>query len=402
MVTQPSSTPPEFVFDYRTSESGHKKLYFPAISFSDIHLGTHASRAKRLCKLMDHLAVENMFLVGDIIDGVSIRHKNTFHFGGPWHRQVLGHIFRAAATGTHVTYILGNHDHVGTGKEIPHPETPDSFLHHRKLVGKAVKGVTIAEQVIYTNPQGDNIHFSHGHEAESTPDIWYHIGDVMIYAMQDLDRWMQNKFPSLREHSIAAVVKRAFKTIYLPLMNVFENMERRMEAENIHKKVFGHSHVAGIKHTKSGRLIMNDGCCTEHVQFWAQDRNGTNAVITMHADYLKIQDEYGREYIKTWDDLGLSDRMKEAPQVHHDDHTRTAQHIERLIYRAYPSRDRRMMAAEIKRRNQMTRDFNPRNDPLEDLEEQALAVHLEELGKLRESYRHIPVPRPDYPKKSPN
>ncbi len=56
--------------------------------------------------LRDHRA-ENLFLVGDIIDGWSLRKS---WYWDESHNQVVRRILTAAAEGTQVLYVCGNHD----------------------------------------------------------------------------------------------------------------------------------------------------------------------------------------------------------------------------------------------------------------------------------------------------
>ncbi len=388
---------PEFIFDSCFDENGKPRLYIPRITFSDIHLGTHAARAKRLCKFLDNLKTDEAFLIGDIVDGIAIKGKSTYHFGGPWHKQVLGHFLRMASpdTQTKVTWVLGNHDHMGTGKNIANPHTGDNAI-HRKLTGKSIMGIAIEENMIITDHKGRKIRISHGHEAESTPDFWYHVGDALHEGLLELDKLKDKFFPSFREHSIASLIKRPFKSIYSKFMKVIDNIEGFMEKDGADVQIYGHTHNLRITKTESGKLIVNDGCCTEHVQFSAQDKNGTLLIGTMYADKIEATDEYGRKYKKTWADLGIADGMKEAPIAHDDKHMENVSRLERLIYRAYPSQDKRKIRTELRERDKMTKNFNLQNDTLDAFEQECLDSHIEQTESLRNEFRKVPLPHARY------
>lgn len=50
-------------------------MKYKSIFISDVHLGTRFSKAKLLLNFFKHNECENLILVGDIIDGWSIKRK---------------------------------------------------------------------------------------------------------------------------------------------------------------------------------------------------------------------------------------------------------------------------------------------------------------------------------------
>ncbi len=77
------------------------------IFVSDVHLGTRFSQAEKLIDFLKEYESENLFLVGDIIDGWSIKRKFTWP---QTHSDVIQKILRKARKGTNVYFITGNHD----------------------------------------------------------------------------------------------------------------------------------------------------------------------------------------------------------------------------------------------------------------------------------------------------
>lgn len=82
-------------------------MNYKSIFISDIHLGTRFSQAEQLLEFLKEYESENLFLVGDIIDGWAIKRKFTWHQS---HSDVVQKILRKARKGTNVVYITGNHD----------------------------------------------------------------------------------------------------------------------------------------------------------------------------------------------------------------------------------------------------------------------------------------------------
>jgi UDP-2,3-diacylglucosamine pyrophosphatase LpxH len=75
---------------------------------SDIHLGTHASKAKSLLKYLKSINPRILILNGDIID--SWRFSRNY-FPKP-HLKVIRQIIRMLEKGTRIVYVTGNHDEV--------------------------------------------------------------------------------------------------------------------------------------------------------------------------------------------------------------------------------------------------------------------------------------------------
>lgn len=77
-----------------------------AAFLSDLHLGSRWCRARELAGFLDTLECETLYLVGDIIDGWSL--KRRFRWPAS-HTEVLGRILDFSRE-SRVVYITGNHD----------------------------------------------------------------------------------------------------------------------------------------------------------------------------------------------------------------------------------------------------------------------------------------------------
>lgn len=78
-----------------------------SIFISDLHLGTKFSQADAFLEFMKHYESENLYLVGDIIDGWALKRKFRWKQA---HSDVIQKILRKARKGTNVHLITGNHD----------------------------------------------------------------------------------------------------------------------------------------------------------------------------------------------------------------------------------------------------------------------------------------------------
>jgi UDP-2,3-diacylglucosamine pyrophosphatase LpxH len=94
---------------------------------SDVHLATHASKAKILLKYLKSINPETLVLNGDIID--SWRFSRNY-FPKP-HLKVVRHFIKMLEKGVKIVYITGNHD---------------EFL--RKLKGSEMGNLKIVNQLV--------------------------------------------------------------------------------------------------------------------------------------------------------------------------------------------------------------------------------------------------------------
>jgi UDP-2,3-diacylglucosamine pyrophosphatase LpxH len=84
-----------------------KMEQYKSIFISDVHLGTKHAQALKLLDFIKHNEADNLYLVGDIIDGWAMKQKVVWR---QTHSDVIQKILRAARKGTSVTYVTGNHD----------------------------------------------------------------------------------------------------------------------------------------------------------------------------------------------------------------------------------------------------------------------------------------------------
>jgi UDP-2,3-diacylglucosamine pyrophosphatase LpxH len=82
-------------------------MKYKSVFVSDIHLGTRDSQAGMFLEFIRDNEFEELYLVGDIIDGWSLKRRWTWP---QEHSDVIQKILRAARKGTKVVYVLGNHD----------------------------------------------------------------------------------------------------------------------------------------------------------------------------------------------------------------------------------------------------------------------------------------------------
>jgi UDP-2,3-diacylglucosamine pyrophosphatase LpxH len=85
------------------------KINCKSIFISDIHLGSRGCQAEKLLQFLKDYRSDNLFLIGDIIDGWRLQRK--WHFPQS-HVNVIRKFLSLSKKGTNVYYIIGNHDEI--------------------------------------------------------------------------------------------------------------------------------------------------------------------------------------------------------------------------------------------------------------------------------------------------
>ncbi len=115
---------------------------FHALFLSDIHLGTKGCQAERLLDFLRWHEADEIYLVGDIVDGWQLKS------GWYWpqsHNDVVQKLLRQARKGTRIVYVPGNHD---------------EFL--RSYYGNHFGGVEVSETAIHQACDGKRYLVIHG------------------------------------------------------------------------------------------------------------------------------------------------------------------------------------------------------------------------------------------------
>ena len=124
------------------SDETDKALRVRTLFLSDMHLGTKGCQAGLLLEFLKEYDADEIYLVGDIVDGWQLRS------GWYWpqaHNDVVQKLLRKVRKGTNLVYIPGNHD---------------EFL--RDYIGTTFGGVEIADSRIHEAADGKRYLVIHG------------------------------------------------------------------------------------------------------------------------------------------------------------------------------------------------------------------------------------------------
>jgi len=115
---------------------------YRTLFLSDIHLGTRGCQAELLLDFLKHNESDELFLVGDILDGWRLKS------GWYWpqaHNDVIQKLLRKVRKGARVVFIPGNHDEFA-----------------REFLGMEFGGVEVVDHVIHQTADGRRFLVVHG------------------------------------------------------------------------------------------------------------------------------------------------------------------------------------------------------------------------------------------------
>jgi UDP-2,3-diacylglucosamine pyrophosphatase LpxH len=232
---------------------------YKSIFISDIHLGTRGCKSDLLCDFLKNNTSENLFLVGDIIDGWRLERK---FYWPQSHSNVIRRILTAAKRGTRVTYIVGNHDEV-LRKILP-------FI-------KSFGDIELTNSVMYNAIDGKQYLIVHGDMFDTAIanklKFLYHLGDWIYDKLLTLNHVVNyfRKIFGYNYWSLSKYLKSKTKEA-VSFMSDFETLiTEYCVKRKAHGVICGHIHQAMIKNI-NGITYMNDGdwveSCTALVEKW--------------------------------------------------------------------------------------------------------------------------------------
>ncbi|MEM9303341.1 MAG: UDP-2,3-diacylglucosamine diphosphatase, partial [Pseudomonadota bacterium] len=175
---------------------------------SDVHLGTPSSQAAHLLRLLDEVSVDQLVLVGDIIDLTSMQARAWWH---PLHTACVQRVLKLAREGTKVVYVPGNHD-----AEL------------RQHVGCEIQGVRIERTVDYRALDGSIYRVAHGDEFDRTGKGHAPWIEALGESLYEVITWMNRVYNQARcsfdleYHPVSLDIKKRVRRA-MAFIEAFEN-----------------------------------------------------------------------------------------------------------------------------------------------------------------------------------
>lgn len=240
-------------------------MNYKSIFISDVHLGTRGCQADALCVFLKTHTSENLYLVGDILDGWRLKRRWYFPQS---HANVIRRILTAAKRGTRVEYILGNHDEAGR-----------KFLNFDISFGN----IKISNRQDYVGIDGNRYLVIHGDFFDTLmhDKKWLmHIGDTLYDTMI----WVNIQFNKIRNllgmeyWSLSKYLKQNTKQALNFINRYEEHLANYCKEHNYDGIICGHIHHAEIREI-NGVIYMNDGDWVESVTALVEHLDGRWEII---------------------------------------------------------------------------------------------------------------------------
>jgi UDP-2,3-diacylglucosamine pyrophosphatase LpxH len=240
-------------------------VHYKSIFISDIHLGSRGCQADALCSFLKSNTCENLYLVGDVIDGWQLKKRWFFPQS---HANVIRRILTAAKRCTKVYYVLGNHD-----------EAFRKFLQFDIEIGN----IKVLDRIDYEATNGKRYLVIHGDFFDSlmVDKKWLmHIGDFAYNFMI----WVNTHFNKVRNlfgleyWSLSKWLKQNTKEALNFITNFEDHVSEYCKNEGYDGIICGHIHVAKIK-TIDDIEYMNCGDWVESGTALLEHEDGRFEVI---------------------------------------------------------------------------------------------------------------------------
>ena len=242
-----------------------KKTY-RTILISDVHLGSSDSRAEELSHFLKNNSCEQLYLVGDIIDGWKIQ-RNKWKWKQS-HSQVIKRVLQHAKHNTKVVYVAGNHD------EFLRPLIPHGF---------GFANIEVVNQTDFISLNGSKFLVTHGDLFDGITRLspWLSfLGDKAYDVVLSLNRkfnWIRHRM-GFGYWSLSKFLKRRVKKA-VDFMFQFEktitNYARKRKYDGV---ICGHIHHPEIK-IIDGIIYKNCGDWVENCSALVENHDGSWKII---------------------------------------------------------------------------------------------------------------------------
>ena len=258
------------------------KPEYKAIFISDVHLGSAGCQADALCAFLKTHTSEQLYLVGDIIDGWRMRKK---WYWPQSHTNVIRRILTAAKRGTEVTYIIGNHD-----------EFLRAFLQFRLAFGE----ISVKNRALHEGEDGKRYLVVHGDMFDGMMRAdrkWImHLGDHAYNFLL----WANTKLNAIRRRlgmpywSLSQALKKRTKRALNHIHNFEGHVADYCRRKGYDGAICGHIHVAEMRDI-NGITYMNDGDWVESCSALVEHHDGRWEILHFQPHAVKADEPVAKE-----------------------------------------------------------------------------------------------------------
>lgn len=234
-----------------------------AIFISDLHLGTTGCQASALLDFLKTYSSEQLYLVGDIIDGWQLRRR---WYWPQAHNDVIQKLLRKVRKGCKVIYVPGNHDEFA-----------------REFLGHSFGGIEIVEEAVHETIDGRKFWVIHGDYFDGVIQCakWLaYVGDNLYEFTLKLNRYLT----SLRTRlglpywSLSQYLKYKVKTAVNYVLSFEQAVAAEASRRGLNGVICGHIHHAEIRDI-NGVTYCNDGDWVESLTALVEHFDGSIELI---------------------------------------------------------------------------------------------------------------------------
>ena len=242
------------------------KKHYKTVFISDTHLGTKACNAELLSEFISSFTCDELFLVGDIIDGWQMA-KNSAYFPQE-HVNIVRKILTKAKKGTKIHYVIGNHD---------------DFLRKFQDLIHTIGNIEIENEFIFRALNGKAYLVTHG-DLYDTIVLYHrwlaHLGDTLYNWVVDVNNVVNRirAYHGLNYWSLANFLKSRVKSA-LEFIYAYEgSIVKEAKKRGFGGVICGHIHVPAQKIIDDIEY-WNDGDWCESCSAIVQHVDGTMEII---------------------------------------------------------------------------------------------------------------------------
>lgn len=228
---------------------------------SDHHLGNPLCEDQAFLRFLADIETEFMGLVGDFIDGWSLKRR---WFWPQTHNDVVQKILRKGRKGTEILLTPGNHD---------------DFLEF--LLNLVLGHVTIQHEYIHTAGDGRKYLVMHGHQFDVHVPLWLMRVGSWAYDLTVVGNYAVHKirdFFHLPHWSLSNYLKKRVKEA-VTYMREFEEMAvEYARTKGCDGVICGHIHAPIIKEI-NGLAYINCGDWLEHCSAAVEHQDGRFEIV---------------------------------------------------------------------------------------------------------------------------
>lgn len=233
------------------------------VFISDLHLGTPGCQAAALLDFIKHVHCEQLFLVGDIVDGWQL--KRTWYWPRT-HNDVVQKLLRRARKGCRIVFIPGNHDEFA-----------------RRYVGHDFGGIHVAEEWMHVTADGRRLWVTHGDLFDGVIQCarWIAVlGDSLyeftLHMNRLLNGWRARA--GLPYWSLSRYLKHKVKRAVSYIGDFEAALAREAKKRGADGVVCGHIHHAELRMV-GDMLYANDGDWVESLTALVEHADGRLEIV---------------------------------------------------------------------------------------------------------------------------